>query len=143
MTTKTGFGKPQPKKASSNTARRVKAEKQYEKMKSDGMPEFAIYARIKDKNTWYPVGSLAVNRTSKINQAIFTNLEDLRQGAFRLYPILRKNQHQLEYGYKLKGEEFADEPIQLAVPPQPGVGNALQKLISPVTNAFSGIFKQK
>ncbi|MBD2311551.1 hypothetical protein H6G20_07755 [Desertifilum sp. FACHB-1129] len=143
MPAKTGFGKPQPQKNSSNTARRVKAEKQYEKMSSKGMPEFAIFARIKDKKNWYPVGSLTVNRSNQINQAIFANLEDLRQGAFRLYPILRKNQQNLEYGYKLKGEEFADEPIQLAVPPQPGAGNLIQNTVANVTNAVSGLFKRK
>ncbi|MDI9636113.1 DUF6523 family protein [Kamptonema cortianum] len=97
----------------------------------------------KIKKNWYPVGSLTVNRSNQINQAIFANLEDLRQGAFRLYPILRKNQQNLEYGYKLKGEEFADEPIQLAVPPQPGAGNLIQNTVANVTNAVSGLFKRK
>lgn len=138
----TGFSKVEKKKPSKNAEKRKAAGKQYDKMKSDGMPEFTIFMRIQDKKNWFPVGSLAVNRSSKINDAIFANEEELRQGGFRLFPILRKNQHQLEYGYKLKSAEFADEPIQVAIRPQPGLGNAIQGAIGQVTNRISSIFRR-
>lgn len=144
MTTHTGFGKVQErKKASKGGEKRATAAKQYEKMKADGVPEFNIYIRIKDKKNWYPVGSLAVNRTSLINNAIFDNEEELQKGAFRLFPVLRKNLGNLEYGYKLKGAEFADEPIQLAERPQPGAVGFFQQAIDGVKAGFSGLFKKQ
>lgn len=97
-------------------------------MKSDGLPDFEIYIRIQGKKNWYPVGVIAVKRSNQINQAIAANRQDLLQGAFRLYPVLRKHQQQLEYGYRLK--EYRDEPIQLAVPPAQktgGLGNMLDQ----------------
>ncbi len=143
MTTNPGFGKVKPsKKPTKSTAKRVKAAKQYDKMKADGVPEFNIYIRIQGKKNWYPAGSLAVNRTSLIDQAIFQEEENLRQGAFRLYPMLRKNQNQLEYGHKLKGSEFADEPIQVAVRPKPSVPNFFQSAIAKVQNSFSTLLKR-
>ncbi len=138
----TGFSKVEQKKTSPAAQKRKKAAKQYDQMKSDGMPEFTIFMRIKDKKNWFPVGSLAVNRSSKINDAIFANEKELRQGGFRLFPILLKNQQNLEYGYKLKGSEFADEPIQVAIRPQPGLGNAIQGAIGQFTNRISNIFRR-
>jgi Family of unknown function (DUF6523) len=84
-----------------------------------------------------PVGAIAVKRSALINQAIFGSLDDLLKGAFRLYPVLRKHQHQLEYGYRLK--EYKDEPIQLAVPPK-SVGG-IQRLLGQVKDRVSYIFK--
>jgi Family of unknown function (DUF6523) len=89
-------------------------------MKSGGLPDFEIYIRIQGKKNWYPVGVIAVKRSNQINQAIEANRQELLQGAFRLYPVLRKNQQQLEYGYRLK--EYRDEPIQLAVPSAQKIG---------------------
>lgn len=143
MRPNSGFGKVQPsKKTTKSATKRVKAAKQYDKMKADGGPEFNIYIRIQGKNNWYPAGSLAVNRTSLINQAIFQEEENLRQGAFRLYPVLRKNQSQLEYGYKLKDAEFADEPIQVAVRPKPSFPNFFQSAIAKIQNSFSKLLKR-
>ncbi len=132
MASSTGFGQPKQSKTSSkNTEKRAQAAKQYDKMKADGLPEFTIFVRIQGKNNWFPIGSLAVNRTSKINQAIFDQEAELLQGAFRLFPILRKHQSQLEYGYRLK--QFSDEPIQVATRPQPGTDGMLQGLKNRVT----------
>jgi hypothetical protein len=144
MTTGTGFGKVQtPKKSSQRAEKRAKAAQQYEKMKTDGMPEFNIYIRIQDKKNWYPVGSLAVSRSSQINKAIFDSAEELRQGAFRLFPVLRKNQQNLEYGYRLKGADFADEPIELAVEPQPSPAGFIQEAIDRVKDSFSALLKKQ
>jgi hypothetical protein len=135
-----GFGKTQPRKQpSQQTIARNEAAKQFDNMKASGNPEFEIYIRIQGKRNWYPVGVIAVKRSSQINQAIFGSLEDLHQGAFRIYPILRKNQQHLEYGYRLK--EFKDEPIQLAVRPQ-GKTQGLQNAIAQVGDRVSALFKR-
>ncbi|MBD2096199.1 hypothetical protein H6F90_13735 [Trichocoleus sp. FACHB-591] len=137
-----GFGKAEtPKKSVSKKAvKRTEASKQYDKMKTDGVPEFNIYMRIQNKKQWYPVGSIAVKRSSQINMAIYDSEKDLREGAFRLFPILRKNQANLEYGYRLK--EFSDEPIQIAVKPEQAVANAFQSAIANVKDRFTSLFKR-
>ncbi len=141
MTTNSGFGKPQLKPNASKRANaRTDAVKRYDKMKSEGIPDFEVYIRIQGKKAWYPVGSIAVKRSDKINQAIFANQDNLLQGAFRLFPILRKHQTQLEYGYRLK--EFQDEPIQLAIQPQPKGSSALQGAIAQVKERVSALFKR-
>jgi hypothetical protein len=125
----TGFGKQKTNGAASkSTAKRESASRKYDQMQADGLPEFTIFIRIQGKNNWFPVGSLAVNRSNKINQAIYEQEAELLKGAIRLFPILRKHQNQLEYGYRLK--QFPDEPIQVAVRPQPGTGNLLRSSIN-------------
>jgi Family of unknown function (DUF6523) len=131
-----GFGKPPARKASPNSGRREAAAQRFDDMKTKGMPEFAIFARIRDQKPWFPIGSLAVNRTSKINEAIFQNEDDLQQGAFRLFPRLRKQQANLEYGYRLK--EFKDDPIQLAERPAPTLPNPFQAAIAQVRQTVAG-----
>lgn len=142
MTTNLGFGKPQPQpKQSKRSDERAKAAKQLDNLRAEGVPEFEVYMRIKDKKPWYPVGAIAVKRSSQISQAIFANQQDLLQGAFRLYPLLRKNQSNLEYGYRLK--EFKDEPIQVAVEPKVAVANGIQSAIAQVTDRVSSLFKKR
>lgn len=122
-----GFGKPkQVRQPSKSEDVRVKAATRYDKMKAEGLPEFNIFVRIKEKKTWYPVGSLAVSRLNKIDQAIAQQEAELLQGAFRLFPVLKKHQQTLEYGYQLK--QFPDEPIQLAKPPQPERESFFEKI---------------
>ncbi len=139
--TSTGFGKAKPTKQPSKGAeKRVQASKQYDKMMASGMPEFNIFIRIQGKKNWFPVGSIAVNRSNKIHQAIFDQEAELLQGAFRLFPVLRKNQSQLEYGYRLK--EFPDEPIQVAVRPEPGKDNPLSNVLGQMKDRVSGLLKR-
>jgi len=141
MSNPSGFGKPPaPPKVSKRASDRAQAAKQYEKMQTDGTPDFEIYIRIQDKKQWYPVGVIAVKRSSQINQAIFANKQELLEGAFRLYPILRKHQQQLEYGYRLK--QFKDEPIQLATLPQSTPQGAIQAALSQVKDRVTALFKR-
>lgn len=138
-----GFGKtqtPQKPSSSKNATKRAEASKQYDQMKAEGVPEFNIYMRIQGKKQWYPVGSIAVKRSSQINQAIFDSERDLREGAFRLFPILRKNQANLDYGYRLK--EFNDEPIQIATRPQSVLPSPLQNAISGVRDRLTSLIKR-
>ena len=141
MASSTGFGAPKPsKKPSKSAEKRATASKQYDKMKADGLPEFNIFVRIKDKKNWFPIGSLAVNRSNQISRAIFQQEAELLQGAFRLFPILRKSQNNLEYGYRLK--DYPDEPIQVAIPPTPGQGNPLQDVFEQAKTTIAKLFKR-
>ncbi len=119
-----GFGgtpATKPKKASKRQA----AAQQYDEMKAKGLPEFNIYIRIQGRE-WVPAGSLAVQRSSAINQALFQQEEELLKGALRMYPILKQYRDRLEYGYRLK--EFKDEEITLAVRPNPKIPGALGQI---------------
>ena len=137
----TGFGKVQPKpKASERTKRRQEASREMDKRRSSGDPEFEVHIRIKDKKQWYPVGVVAVKRSADIDRAIFASEEDLLQGAFRIYPILRKNKTNLEYGYRVKA--FKDEPITVAKPPKPGVAGGVQAVADRVKGSITGLFKR-
>ena len=142
MTTQMGFGKVQPKQqtAQKNKAKRAVASQKYDEMKNSGMPEFNIYVRIQGQKNWLPAGSMAVSRSSQINQALFEQEEELRKGAFRLFPRLRKHQNNLEYGYRLK--EFKDEPIQVAVRPQPTTAQLIQSTLTNVKDRFSSLLKR-
>lgn len=141
MSANLGFGKPQPQpKVSKRATERAKAAKEYEQMKADGLPDFEVYIRIQGKKNWYPVGVITVKRSSQINQAVFANQQDLLQGAFRLYPVLKKNQSQLEYGYRLK--QFKDEPIQLATKPQSIASGGLGAIVSQVKDRVASIFQR-
>lgn len=136
-----GFGKtPAKPKVSKGTKERERAAKQYDKLKSGGTPDFEIYIRIRGKKAWYPVGAIAVKRSSQINKAIFGSQQDLLEGAFRLYPVLRKHQNKLEYGYRLK--EFKDDPIQPAVPPAAGAGGGLANAVTQVKERVSSLFNR-
>jgi len=141
MASNLGFGTPKPQpKVSKRSAQRTAAAQQYDKMKEDGLPEYEIYIRIGGKKNWYPVGVISVKRSSQIDQAVFANQEELVQGAFRLYPVLKKNRDQLEYGYRLKA--FKDEPIQVAQKPQSIVAGGIQSALAQVTNRITGLFKR-
>lgn len=141
MPTNLGFGKPQPQpKVSKRSTERAQAAQEYEKMKADGLPDFEVYIRISGKKTWYPVGVITVKRSSQINQAIFANQQELLQGAFRLFPVLKKHQTQLEYGYRLK--EFKDEPIQLATQPATSVAGGIGAAVNQVKDRVLSLLKR-
>lgn len=141
MPTNLGFGKPQPQpKVSKRSTERAQAAQEYEKMKADGLPDFEVYIRISGKKTWYPVGVITVKRSSQINQAIFANQQELLQGAFRLFPVLKKHQTQLEYGYRLK--EFKDEPIQLATQPAASVAGGIGDAVNQVKDRVLSLLKR-
>jgi Family of unknown function (DUF6523) len=141
MSTTKGFSKDQSAPKVSKRAKvRAEAAKEYDKLKADGIPDFEVYIRVKDKKPWFPVGSIAVKRSSQIHQAIYANQEELCQGAFRLFPILKKNQHQLEYGYRIK--DYKDEPIMLAVEPVASVGNIVQGAIANVRDKLATVFQR-
>ena len=116
------------------------AANRYDEMKDKGLPEFNIYIRIKGKE-WVPAGSMAVERSNLISRAIFQQEKELLKGAVRLYPILRKYQENLEYGYRLK--EFPDEEITVAVMPEPTLGDKFQYAFSKAKEYFNSVTKKK
>lgn len=132
-----GFGgKPPEKKVSKRTKERTKASKQYDKMKTDGLPEYEVYMRAKGTKQWFPVGAIAVRRSSQIHQAIYSSQADLLQGGFRAFPMLKKNRDNLEYGYRLKGEK--DDDIELAVEPRSRSDRGLQGALKGLKGLFGG-----
>ena len=135
MSEPVGFGVKTPKKPKSErTKKREKASKQYDQMKNDGLPEYEVYMRPVNNKQWYPVGAIAVRRSSQISRAIYHSEADLLQGAFRAFPVLKKNKGNLEYGYRLKGEK--DDDIELAVKPRDRSERGLQGLINNVKGLF-------
>lgn len=122
-----GFGKaPPPNTPSESTDRRQKASQKYDEMVASGMPEYTIWFRLKeggvsDEDTvekempWLPVGVISVPRSSQVVDCLFERktMEDLMQGALRLYPKLKNERKEnIQFGYQLK--EFDDEPIRVA-----------------------------
>ena len=132
-----GFGeKPPEQKVSKRTKQREKASKQYDKMKTDGVPEYEVYMRAIGSQRWFPVGAIAVRRSNQISRAIYHSEKDLLQGAFRAFPVLKKSQGNLEYGYRLK--EFKDDEIQKAVKPRPRSERGLAGLFNNIKGLFGG-----
>jgi len=125
-----GFGKPNPKveKAKAKAAKpkspvavkRDAAGEAFDKLKAGGAPEYMVLIRTVDAagepSKWYPVGGIAVPRSSSEDQAlalaIFNNEDDLLKGAFRSYPFLKNTNDKFEYGYRIK--EFEDDPVKIA-----------------------------
>lgn len=130
-----GFGdKPAEQKESKRTKQRTKASNQYDKMKTDGVPEYEVYMRAVGAKQWFPVGAIAVRRSNQISRAIYHSEADLLQGAFRAFPVLKKSQGNLEYGYRLK--EFKDDDIETAVKPRPRNERGLQGLFNNIKGLF-------
>ena len=142
VTKATGFaqGTGQPKKKKKAPNKHQVAANKYDEMKEKGLPEFNIFIRIKGKE-WVPAGSMAVERSNKISQAIFQQEAELLKSAIRLYPILRKFKDNLEYGYRLK--EFPDEEVTVAVLPEPTIGDKVKYAFTKAKEYFNSITKKK
>jgi len=119
----TGFASGSQKKKKKAPNKHQIAANKYDEMKDKGLPEFNVFIRIKDKE-WIPAGSMAVQRSNQISQAIFQQEAELLKGAIRLYPVLRNFKDNLEYGYRLK--QFPDEEITVAVLPEPTIGDRVK-----------------
>jgi hypothetical protein len=144
MTQPPGFGKSKTtpsKVVTESTKKRERAAKEYDQMKDKNLPEYEIYIRIKNNKQWFPVGAIAVKRSSQVNNALYANEEALLQGGFRIFPILKRNKMNLEYGYRLK--EHKDEPITLAAPPVNSIPNIMQALISNARESLAELFQRK
>ncbi|TFJ82909.1 hypothetical protein NSK_005788 [Nannochloropsis salina CCMP1776] len=123
-----GFGeKPQKREPPPKTKGQVEREKYasaYDSLASKGVPEYAVYIREREggEKDWKFVGSMAVPRNAKIDQAIYENEPNLIKGAYKLHPkLVGKEKESFVYGFNLK--KFPDEPIKLAVKPAEGSGN--------------------
>lgn len=147
-----GFGKVEKaekvvkeKPKSDASVKRSKANDDFEKLKKQGSPEYMVLIREVpeggEPSRWYPVGGIAVPRSSSedvaLSMAIFQNEDDLLKGAFRTYPFLKKSEEKFEYGYRLK--EFEDDPVKLAdkdatEPPTNPIMQWFQQLDSPLND---------
>ena len=85
---------------------------------------------------WFPVGAIAVRRSNQISRAIYHSEADLLQGAYRAFPVLKKNQGNLEYGYRLKGEK--DDDIEMATKPRDRSERGLMGAINSIKGLFGG-----
>jgi hypothetical protein len=136
MSEPVGFGKKTPKKPKSErTLKREKASKQYDKMKTDGLPEYEVYVRTQGSKQWFPIGAIAVRRSSQISRAIYDSEAELLQGAFRAFPVLKKSRDNLEYGYRLKGEK--DDDIENAIKPRDRSERGLLGAINGIKGLFA------
>jgi len=140
-----GFGppppKPPPKKPKSATAqKRDKAAADFDKLKASGAPEYMVCVReaatgADEASQWYPVGGIAVPRSSSLDQAlslaVMQNEDDLLKGAYRTYPFLKKSEKTIEYGFRLK--EFPDDPVKLVNK------DAKEQSDNPIMNWFNAL----
>jgi len=137
-------GKPAPRPPTEASARRDKAAADFDQLKASGAPEYLVHVRTAPEDgpvsKWYPVGGIAVPRSSSEDQAlalaIFNNEEDLLKGAFRSYPFLKKSTDKFEYGYRLK--EFPDDPVKLATKDNVDkANNPIQQWINALDNPLN------
>ena len=102
-----GFGKVEPKKEKKEkpkaksvaSVQRDQAAADLEKLKATGAPEYMVCVREApeggEKSKWYPVGGIAVPRSSSLDTAlslaIYQNEEDLLKGAVSSRPAPRSH----------------------------------------------------
>lgn len=130
-----GFAPEQPKKQPSKAARkRQEASQTYDRMTSEGTPDFEIYVRIPGQERWFPVGVIAVKRSELIHYAIRDNKDQLQEAAGRLFKPLRQ-QENLEFGFRLK--QFKDEPIRSYEPPKLKIPNPLAGIGEKIAQIFN------
>jgi Family of unknown function (DUF6523) len=146
MTQPAGFGTPKtpPKKTPTAAAKqRAAAAKEYDELKTSGMPEYTIFLRLAGQPQWMPIGSIAVRRSNQIHAAIYANETELLKGAYHRMPALKKNRANLtfEYGYRLK--EFKDDEVAVAVRPVDNIASKFQSLMSNLSGTIGELFKKK
>ena len=135
----TGFASGSQKKKKKAPNKHQVAANKYDEMKGKGLPEFNVFIRIKEKE-WVPAGSMAVQRSNQISQAIFQQEAELLKGAIRLYPVLRNFKDNLEYGYRLK--QFPDEEITVAVLPEPTIGDRVKYAFTKAKEYLNSVTKK-
>uniref|UniRef100_A0A0G4IC94 Uncharacterized protein n=1 Tax=Chromera velia CCMP2878 TaxID=1169474 RepID=A0A0G4IC94_9ALVE len=86
----------------------------YDRLEAQGVPTYAVWARPRNTTgeAWIPAGVMAVPRNMRVDDLIFQNELQLKQGIVRLYPKLSGQTADLEYGYNLK--IYPDEPVKVA-----------------------------
>ncbi len=144
-----GFSSEQPKKrvkSSGQVDREVKAAK-YDEISKAGGQEYRIYVRKfgSDDKSWFPAGAIAVPRGAQVSDAIFSNEAGIKQSIVKMYPKLKGQEEEFEFGYNLK--IYPDDPVEVAVKgskvssgPASSVVNWVTNLLSPVDT--SGVNKQ-
>mmetsp|Transcript_26762 Transcript_26762/g.32485 ORF Transcript_26762/g.32485 Transcript_26762/m.32485 type:complete len:240 (+) Transcript_26762:60-779(+) len=80
------------------------AELEYERLTKEGATVYAIFARARGPNQWFPVGPMAIPEGGDVETEIFKAEKDLVKAAVKMYPALtvQKNTIGLEYGFRLR-----------------------------------------
>ncbi|NJK61091.1 MAG: hypothetical protein HC918_13805 [Oscillatoriales cyanobacterium SM2_1_8] len=86
-----GFGEPpqrpqNPEGVQKRKQQRQQAASRYEDMVKQGLPTFNIFVRPAADSPWFPVGTLAVERSDKISAAIFQQEKELTAGPCGCFP---------------------------------------------------------
>jgi len=135
-----GFGKKALNTKSNIQTEQEKAAKEYEKLRDSGVPVYNIFTRTCGSKQWLPVGSMAIPRTSKPGDVIYNSEENLKRGAFELFPSLEKAEC-LEYGYNLK--IYPDEEIRLAEKSNVANSNILVEWLNSIMNPLDSSSSSK
>lgn len=137
-----GFSSEQPKKrvkSAGQVDREGKAAK-YDEISKGGGQEYRILVRKfgSDDKSWLPAGAIAVPRGAQVSDAIFSNEAGIKQSIVKMYPKLKGQEEEFEFGYNLK--IYPDDPVEVAVKssskvssgPASSVVNWVTNLLSPV-----------
>lgn len=136
-----GFGKkPEPVKKEVKTAgkkTRDSASETYESNVQLGIPEYDVLARPfgAGDDAWRKAGSVTCGRDDKPTNVIYRNEDALKQGLFRLFPKMKPEEKNLEYGFRLT--KFPDEEIRLAVKETGDSSNPFTKWVGGLTNPMN------
>ena len=138
-----GFGKqttPAKREMSEGAQKRSAESSKYDEISSEGGQEYSVFLRQfgSDDSTWLPCGAIAVPRGAQVSDAIFANEADLKKSIVRVYPKLKGDEDEFEFGFNLK--VYPDDPVEVAVKgggksSGPSVGNWISNVLSPVDNS--------
>jgi len=136
-----------PKKREKSPAQKDREEKssKYDEISKAGGQEYRIFVRQfgSGDTSWLPSGTIAVPREAQVSDAIFANEEGLKQSIVRMFPKLRGQESEFEFGYNLK--VYPDDPVEVAVKSGPkssgpSIVNWINNVLSPVDT--SGVQQQ-
>lgn len=111
-------------------------QQQQPKVPEDGTPLFALFVRTNRQKIWYPLGAVTGDDRSKnlvnslksgfsrgmaasamdkgMAQTLYGKQnERFMQGAFRLYPQLKKFQRDLEFGYRVSAVDLEEQKTRV------------------------------
>lgn len=136
-----GFSeKPKKREKSAGQVDREAKSAKYDEIAKTGGQEYRIFVRQfgSDDKSWLPVGSIAVPRGGQVSDAVFANEDGLKQSIVKLYPKLRGQEGEFEYGYNLK--VYPDDPVEVVMKGAPkssgpSIANWISNVLSPVDNS--------
>jgi hypothetical protein len=136
-----GFSSEQPKKrvkSAGQVDREGKAAK-YDEISKGGGQEYRILVRKfgSDDKSWLPAGAIAVPRGAQVSDAIFSNEAGIKQSIVKMYPKLKGQEDEFEFGYNLK--IYPDDPVEVAVKSSKVSSGPASPVVNWVTNLLSPV----